>query len=269
MPFLSPVMLSVSFPSLSPVSIILLILISLIGGIGITAIGPGGILVTIALFAFTDLSPAEVAGTAIVTHIGTGIVGSLAFVRSGQLREPRTRRLALILSLTAIVCTPLGVLVNSRVSSAQFGVMLAIFVSVVGCSVLLREFRGQVTEGAREGAHGIVPQALLGGGVSVLSGVFGIGGPMIAVPIMVITGFPLLTALAAAQVQSVFVASSGMFSYLAQGSISWPLVLITGIPEVIGVWLGWKIAHAVPTRRLKIVLATTLIALGPVLLLTH
>ena len=87
--------------------------------------------------------------------------------------------------------------------------------------------------------------------------------------VMVITGFPLLTALAAAQVQSVFVASSGMFSYFAQGSISWPLVLITGIPEMIGVWLGWKIAHVVPTRPLKLLLAATLIALGPILLLTH
>ncbi len=267
-PFVFPIILSVSFPSLSPTSIILLILISLIGGIGITAIGPGGILVTIALFAFTDLSPAEVAGTAIVTHIGTGIVGTLAFVRSGQLREPRTRRLALILSLTAIVCTPLGVIINSRVSSAQFGIMLAIFVSVVGCSVLLREFRSQTAiDGEREGAHGIVAQSLLGGGVSVLSGIFGIGGPMIAVPIMVIAGYPLLSALAAAQVQSVFVASSGTFSYLAHGSISWPLVLITGIPEMIGVWFGWKIAHAVPTRPLKYLLATTLIALGPVLLM--
>jgi len=54
-------------------------------------------------------------------------------------------------------------------------------------------------------------------------------------------------------------------TYLAQGTISWPLVALTGVPELIGVWIGWKIAHALPARPLKIALALTLIGLGPVL----
>ena len=78
-----------------------LMAVSLIAGIGITALGPGGVLATIALWAFTSLSPAQIAGTAIVTHIGTGILGSFAYVRSGQLREPQTRKMALVLAATA------------------------------------------------------------------------------------------------------------------------------------------------------------------------
>lgn len=265
MPLVLPAILSV--PSLSPTNIALLIVISLIGGIGITAIGPGGVLVTIALFAFTDLSPAEVAGTAIVTHIGTGIVGSLAFLHSGQLREPRTRRLSLVLAIAAVVGTPIGVLINSRVSSSQFGIMLAVFVTIVGLSVVAREiYSRKHVEDPKGGPDGTLPQATIGGVVAVASGIFGIGGPMLSVPVMVIAGFPLLMALAAAQAQSVLVAAAGTVSYLVHGSISWPLVVITGIPEMIGVWLGWKLAHALPTRPLKYLLAAALIVLGPVLL---
>lgn len=77
--------------------LLLLGLFGFVGGVGISAIGPGGVLPTIGLFALTSLSPAEVAGTAIVTHIATGAVGAAAYTRSGQLRQPHTRRTALIL----------------------------------------------------------------------------------------------------------------------------------------------------------------------------
>jgi hypothetical protein len=50
-------------------------LFGLAGGIRITAIGPGVVLPTIGLFALTNLSPAQVAGTAIVTHVATGALG--------------------------------------------------------------------------------------------------------------------------------------------------------------------------------------------------
>lgn len=253
---------------LSAITLILLVLISLIGGIGITAIGPGGVLVTIALFLLTDLTPAEVAGTAIVTHIGTGIVGSLAYIRSGQLREPPTRRLAVIFGIAAAIGTPLGVWLNTRMSSDIFGVLLAMLVMLVGTSVLIRERRRprRTTEDAQP-SPGARVQAMQGGGIALVSGIFGIGGPMISVPIMVLVGLPLLQALAVAQAQSIVIASAGALTYYTQGVISWPLVILTGAPQLAGVWIGWKIAHALPRRPLTYTLAATLILLGPVIIM--
>lgn len=249
-----------------PWEALLLIAISLVGGIGITAIGPGGILVTIALFLFTDLSPAGVAGTAIVTHIGTGIVGSLAYIRSGQLREPQTRRLAIILSGTALIGTPIGAMLNSRMSGPVFGALLALLVMLVGITVLVRE-RRHPAGGTRARFRTVRSQGILGGSVALVSGIFGIGGPMLSVPAMVIGGMPILQALAAAQAQSIVVAATGTATYLAQEAISWPLAVLTGIPQLVGVWIGWRIAHALPTRPLTYALAISLIALGPVILL--
>lgn len=40
---------------------------ALVGGIRITAVGPGGVLPTIGLFALTTFPPATIAGTAAVT----------------------------------------------------------------------------------------------------------------------------------------------------------------------------------------------------------
>ncbi|MGH3434916.1 MAG: sulfite exporter TauE/SafE family protein [Sciscionella sp.] len=249
----------------------LLAVFGLVGGIGITAVGPGGVLATIGLFVFTGLSPAVVSGTAIVTHLATGALGTAAYWRSGQLRRQPgnrpTRGTALILSCAAVVGTPVGVLCNAVVSGRAFAVLLGTAVGVTGVLVWVRE-RRSARNGAGERAEPpVAAVACVGFAVAVAAGLFGVGGPMLSVPILVALGMPVLPALAAAQVQSVLIAGVGTVSYLVVGAIDWPLAVLVGVPELAGVLIGWKIAHVVPTRTLKYLLAGVLIALAPYLAL--
>lgn len=244
--------------------LVVLALLGLVGGIGITALGPGGVLPTIGLFALTGLSPAQVAGTAIVTHVATGALGTAAYQRSGQLREPVTRRTAAVLAGTAVLGTPVGVLINSRVSERTFGQILGVFVGVVALLLWYREVRP--TAGRRAHPHPAAV-AVLGFGVAVASGIVGIGGPMLTVPLLIGLGAPVLESLASAQAQSVVIAGVGTVGYLAHGSVDWGLAALVGIPELVGVVIGWKIAQALPTRTLKIVLIVVLLALAPYLAL--
>ncbi len=244
--------------------LVLLALFGLVGGIGITAVGPGGVLPTIALFALTDLSPAEVAGTAIVTHVATGALATAAYTRSGHLRDPGTRRTALVLAGTAIVGTPAGVLINTAVSKRAFGLVLAGFVAVVAGLMWYRERHGHTAGRAHPPLALVVPVGLL---VATASGIVGIGGPMLTVPILITLGVPVLESLAAAQVQSIVIATVGTVGYLAHDAVNWPLAALVGIPELAGVLLGWKIARMLPTRTLKYALIVTLLALAPYLAL--
>ena len=226
---------------------------------------------TIGLFVFTSLSPAEVAGTAIVTHVGTGLLGTSVYVKSGQLREPLTRRTAAILAASAVVGAPVGVLINSAVSRETFSVLLGIAVGAIGVVVWVRERRRATPVGhASENLHPELHVALitaLGFGVAVAGGLFGIGGPLLSVPLLVVVGVPMLAALGAAQAQSVVIAAVGTLGYLVQGAISWPLALLVGVPELAGVVIGWRIAHRVPAHALTLALAVILIALAPYLAL--
>ncbi|HVX44691.1 MAG TPA: sulfite exporter TauE/SafE family protein [Mycobacteriales bacterium] len=241
--------------------LVLLALFGFVGGVGITALGPGGVLVTIGLFACTDLSPGAVAGTAIVTHIATGLMGTAAYARSGQLREPEPRRTAAILSAAAVAGAPIGVVVNGLVSGQAFGILLGLFVAVVAVLVWVRDRRA----GGEPGVYGTAPLAALGFAVAAASGLFGVGGPMLTVPLLICLGAPVLGALAAAQAQSVVIATVGSIGYLVQGQIDWRLALLVGIPEVGGVLIGWKIARSVPTRGLKYALITALLVVAPYL----
>lgn len=250
---------------LGPLTLAALALFGLVGGIGIAALGPGGVLPTIGMFLLTGLSPAGVAGTAIATHVATGALGTAAYTRSGQLREEATRRTAVVLAAAALVGTPLGVMLNTRVSGRGFGLLLAAAVALTGILVWVRQRRAE-----RADADAGLPAALtaaVGVAVSVTAGLFGLGGPMLSVPLLVACGLPVLASLAAAQAQSVVIASIGTVGYAVHGAIDWPLAALVGVPELAGVLTGWRIAHAVPAHRLTYVLVGTLLALAPYLAL--
>lgn len=239
--------------------LLLLAVIGLVGGIGITAVGPGGVLPTIGLFALTGLSPAQVAGTAIVTHIATGTLGSAAYVRSGQLREPDTRRTALILAGSALVGIWVGVIVGTVVSKHTFAVVLGGVLLATAGLVWYRARRPQAVLLDRAPTTLV---AVIGVAVSAVSGIVGIGGPMLTVPLLAALGLPMLRSLACAQAQSVVIATAGTVGYLAHGTIEWLLAALVGLPELAGVLVGWKIAHALPTRALRNALITTLCVLA-------
>lgn len=243
--------------------------LALVAGVGITALGPGGVLIPIALFTLTSLSPGRIAGTAIVTHVGTGMLGSAAYVRSRQLRDPLTLRTAGILAGAAVVGAPAGVALNAIIGRGLFSVLLGVFVAAIGVLVWLRARQADPAAAADAGHPALHPWLVggLGFGVAVVSGLFGLGGPLLSVPLLVAVEVPLLAALAAAQAQSIVIATTGSIGYVVRGTISWPLALAIAIPELIGVLIGWRIARRVPTHLLMRTLAVVLVGLAPYLAL--
>ncbi|HLH59832.1 MAG TPA: sulfite exporter TauE/SafE family protein [Streptosporangiaceae bacterium] len=230
-------------------STLVLVGFGLVAGIGISTVGPGGVLVTVGLFLASGLSPAQVAGTAIVTHLATGGLGSIAYHRSGQLRHPGTRRVALILAITAAAGTPVGVFLNSIAPGRLFGLLLAAFLAALALLVWFRAGRGSADETPPH--HPPAMLICIGLGVAVVGGMFGVGGPLLTVPLLVLAGTPVLSALSAGQVQSMVVAGVGTLSYLSRGAIDWKLALVVGVPELCGVLIGWKVARSIPPRFLK------------------
>ncbi|MFD0023009.1 sulfite exporter TauE/SafE family protein [Streptomyces sp. NPDC058382] len=248
--------------------LVLLALIGLLGGIGITAIGPGGVLPTIGLFLLTGLPPSGVAGTAIVTHVATGVLGTTAYTHSGQLKAPGTRRCAAVLAAAALAGTPLGVLCNTMVEGRGFGLLLAFAVTVTGALVWVRDRRaGDLPDELTAPGIPWGRTAAIGVVVSLVAGLFGLGGPMLSVPLLVVCGMPVLASLAAAQAQSIVIASVGTVAYVIHGDVNWPLAALVGVPELAGVLIGWRIAHRIPARRLKYALVVSLLAMAPYLAL--
>ena len=244
-----------------------LIVIAFLSGIGITTIGPGGIFVTIALFTLTPLTSAEVAGTAHLTFVATGILGSAAYLQSGEFSTGRARGLVLLLSGGSVLGAIGGAVINQFVARDTFGLLLGLVAVIVGVTILYRERRGvlavyELDLGIRRDR---VTLTVVGVGLGVVSGLLGIGGPVLAVPVLVLLGTPMLTAVAVAQVQSIFIAAFASGSYLYYDAVSFGFAILVGGPLLVGVVIGWKVAHLVDPTRLTLLLGAVLVAVGPYL----
>lgn len=236
-----------------------LVVISFFAGIGIAAIGPGGIFVTIALFMMTTETPATIAGTASATFIATGILGTASYYRSGELSSRSSMVLGGVLSGAGLIGALIGVMLNAQVSAQLFGMLLGGFVSITGLLMYVRE-RLDVRPTADVSVAAATGVGLF---IGIASGMLGVGGPVIAVPVLVLLGMPFLLAVGVAQVQSIFIALFATAGYAAQGSVSLSLAALIGIPQLAGVFVGWKVAHRVDEERLKKWLAIVLLIAGP------
>lgn len=251
---------------LDTVTAFVLAVVAFLAGIGITAIGPGGVFTTVALAGLTALPTSTVAGTVHVTFVFTGVLGSIVYRRSGEL-EGDGRVLAIVLSATSAVGAIGGAAVNTTLAKGVFDLLLGGFCVLVGGIIIYRRRRGigpamSLDVGA---ASGRVAIGAIGFAIGVLGGLLGIGGPVIAVPMLVVCGTPMLVALAAAQVQSVVLSGTAAAAYVTANAVSVPLAVLVGIPQLAGVVVGWRIAHRVPADRLEAVLAAVLVAIGPLL----
>ncbi|WP_436344187.1 sulfite exporter TauE/SafE family protein [Natronorubrum sp. FCH18a] len=249
--------------------VLLLVSIAFFAGIGITTIGPGGIFVTIALYSLTPLASSQVAGTAHATFVVTGLVGSAAYLHSGEMDTGESRAIALVLSASSIVGALFGAYINAFVPRSVFGVLLGGVSMAVGGIILYRERRGFSPLYDLEPLEpsGQVALGGLGLFLGICSGLLGIGGPVLAVPALVLVGVPMLLAVAVAQVQSIFIAAFATTGYALQGNVILPLAVVIGTPLLLGVIVGWKVAYMIDPERLKVALGVVLLGVGPYLAL--
>lgn len=73
----------------------------------------------------------------------------------------------------------------------------------------------------------------------------------------------MLFAVGVAQVQSIFIAAFATLGYVVRDAVSWALVGAIGVPELVGVVLGWRVAQAVDADQLTRFLAVLMLLLGP------
>ncbi|WP_020401601.1 sulfite exporter TauE/SafE family protein [Gracilimonas tropica] len=263
MTFLSGLFLT-AMTSMSLEIMILLLIIALVGGVCITTIGPGGIFVTIALFALLPLDPSTVAGTASATFIATGIVGSLGYLRSGELKGKVAGKAAGVLSLASVIGAFAGAQINTLLDKSLFAILLGAFVFFTGILILYRQ-KKQLKPDSKlqiDSSKGLLWLAGVGIAVGLPGGLLGVGGPVLAVPLMVVLGVPMLLSVALAQVQSIFISGFATVGYMIHDAVDWYLALFLTVPLLIGTVSGWYLAQRIKASKLQVSLALVLIALG-------
>ncbi|WP_246989719.1 sulfite exporter TauE/SafE family protein [Halorientalis marina] len=238
-----------------------LIIIAFLAGVIGASVGPGGVLLIASLYRFTDLTPTQIAGTSSTLFIPGLMLASIVYARSGDLRM----RLAITLGITSVVGTMVGVRLNQFVSSSMFGVLLSLLLVWSGCYILFRREGNISTETTTDHSPKTLYFSVPGFIIGIFGGILGIGGPVLAVPALMLLRVPIVPAVAAAQVQGLFITVSTSTNYFTSGSVSFSLVALLLLPMLTGVVIGWRLAQRVSSRKLTYSLGIILIGLGVLL----
>lgn len=227
-------------------------------GMLIGAVGIGGILLIPALAAFAGLPIHAAMATALFTFAFTGIAGTVMFQRRGSIDWGITRPVL----IGAIFFAFIGAWVNSLTGPGALAVILAAIIIFAGVYTLAT-WHG-MPEPAFHGRRGAQQSLLLALGAiaGFGSGLTGVGGPALSVPLMVLFGFPALTSIGTSQVIQIVAAVSGTLGNLKYGSIDFGIAATVTLLEIAGVLLGVRIVHAVNANLLRKFVAVLCVVVG-------
>ena len=258
-------------------SLLLYLICGAIAGLAAGLFGIGGGIVIVPFLAW--LLPGQgfpdslVMLSAVATSLATIVVTSISSVsahhRQGAVSWPTVWRLAPGLVLGSI----LGPLVARHLPVPVFKSLFGLFLWWVAVRTL-----GQVRRGAPMRPTAGVAFAVFGTVIGLSSAVLGIGGGTLSVPYLLRNGYPMTEAVAVAGACGFPIAIVGTATYLllgwSQATMPVPSIGYVFLPAFVGIVaasvpaaaVGARLAHRLPTRRLKQAFALSLIGVGARLL---
>jgi len=224
-----------------------LVLISLAIGAMVGAAGIGGFFMPPALALLMDVTIHEGMATSLFTFIFTGVAGAVYFHRKGSIAWTLAWPLCAGAALTGFA----GAWVGHHLSPAMLSLILAAVILVAGLYTLGSHGRQWTLALPDDVRHQRLLMAGIGALTGFLSGLTGIGGPALSVPLMVLCGSSILTAIGVGQVLQIVGALSGTIANLRYGSIDYGLAAFIAAFEIVGVLLGAFVIHRVDGALIK------------------
>lgn len=235
-------------------------------GLSLGLTGGGG-----SLFALPLLVYALGTGMSTAAALSLTAVGLSAGFGAVLQRRAVQWQAGLIFAAGGMMLTPFGALLSHQLPAAVVLTAFALLMIFAGW----RMWRGQSGDSMATGPcvrtgegtlrRGCILRLLAGGALAgVLSGLFGVGGGFIIVPVLVfVTGMTIHTAVATSLLVISLISAAGVTSHLIHGTVlPMPLsALFTG-GALAGMFGGSAIRSKLPPRRLRQVFAAAMWTLG-------
>jgi hypothetical protein len=224
---------------------------------GILGIG-GGLIMIPLMVGVLKLTQHKAHGTSLVALVFTGISGAITYASHGALNLTA----AALLAVTAVVTAPLGARYCNALTEKNLKKYFGAF--LIFCSVLLF-LKPYLTGfiGTLPGYANIIIFLITGAITGFLSGMMGVGGGTIMIPVMVILiGFTQHVAQGTSLLVMVPAGAIGSFTHWKMGNVEKGILwgLIPGI--ICGTYFGGNIANIIPNDTLRLIFAFMIIILG-------
>lgn len=228
------------------------LVIGLVGGFlsGLAGVG-GGIIMVPLMTGLGRLSQHKAHGTSLVAIVFTGAIGAATYFSHGTVDWT----VAVLLAATAIVTARFGALYAHSLSEKKLKKAFGVFLIVVSAMLILKGYLLQATFVLAWWIK-VIMLLITGLVAGFLSGMMGVGGGAIMVPLMVIlAGMGQHLAQGTSLLAMVPISVSGAVTHYRLGNVFVPIAggLIVG--GIAGGYLGGTAANMIPEFYLKLIFA--------------
>lgn len=248
----------------TPLGWFLLLILGIFTGVlsGLLGIG-GGLLMVPALTLF---------GVPLVQATATSLVGVFLSSVSGSLRNLSTGelnwRVSLLLAVFGILTAQVGAWLGNQIADALLSVAFAVLLLVTIYLMNLRQKLQQQStptnkQPVASASIQFLPTAGIGLVAGLLSGLFGVGGGVVMVPLqMLFLGETIKAAVRTSLGAIVAIAISGLAQHAWNDNVLWIPGLCLGLGGVLGAQFGTRLLPRLPDRTVNRLFRAFLIGLA-------
>jgi uncharacterized membrane protein YfcA len=261
---------------------ILLPIFGLIIGIiaAMTGIGGGAFIVPVLTILY-GFAPANAVGTSLTCIIFTAVAATINYWRQKRIFF----KTGLIMAILTAHGAFLGAYITSILSPDQLGSAFAVFIILIALRLLfdnsplkrrkatkmrLDKRRLESDDEVLAARKTLATGMFLGFFGGIASGLFGLGGGVLVVPIMTLAmGMPIHAATATSMFTMVFTTTSGVTQHYFANHVNFEYALLLAIGTVLGAQLGAHWSRNVSGNNLRRILAVVLLIVAVQMMLKY
>ncbi|MGQ0794867.1 MAG: sulfite exporter TauE/SafE family protein [Nitrosopumilaceae archaeon] len=232
-----------------------LLLLGFAAGILGSMIGLGGGIVIVPVLTFFGFSPALAASNSLFAAFSNAVASTSSYAKQKRIEYS----IGLKFGLLAIPGTVLGAFISHDITPSLFKILFGIVLIVSGAYIFLRR---KIEPKERNLSKQVIVLSI---GASffagIISSLFGIGGGIVFVPLMVIAvGLSMKIAAPTSQFILLFVSASGMAAHSILGHPDYYEALLLAIGAFVGGLVGSRLSVEVEEKKLRILVTIVMIA---------
>lgn len=238
---------------------VIAVLLGVLIGLSYGLIGAGGSILAVPLLVYAlGMEPHRAIGTDTVAATLSALWTLAGHARAGAVKWMAAAVYAMASIFGAATGAQLGQVLDGRALLAVLGALM-----MAAAASMLRPSRPRSDAQVRLMTGRAPHLAAAGFGVGAIAGLVGAGGGFLTVPALVlITGMPMLNAVASSLVSVTAVAATTATSYSFSGLVDWGVVGLLIVGGILGGYAGVRLAERLAHRKRALtIIFSTVVAL--------
>ncbi len=238
-------------PELGLEALLLLAVSAFLAGAVDAVVGGGGLIQLPALMlAFPTATPVQLLATNKVGSIAGTSIASITYYR----RVKPDLRTALPLAVSAFAGSAAGAVVAFSIPRSAFNPIVLVALIAVGSYIILKPDLGQVEALRHTGRRHYATAALVGAGIGFYDGALGPGtGSFFVFALVSWLGYAFLEASAKARIANFATNLAALVIFVPQGAVMWKAGLVIALANLVGGYVGARVAVARGARFIRAV----------------